>query len=252
MPNSTTIEPVRNNGAVTAEDNYTEQVTAEPQCPKSATDNMPEEVVSLVSRGKIPLFIRRACDDDLPDVLELVTEAKLWLPSKGTDQWSRDWADQEGRKRSDRVQDSLKGGSTWVVTATYKDQTYMVATVTIELVANPLVWTRPDDPGDDSAVYLSRLIVARSFAGLKIGAGLLNWACDYARYIHHAKLVRIDVWTRNFTLHRYYRKQRFKDAGKCPDESYPSRALFQRSTRKRTRRTPLIQPVIIDPYRAKR
>ena len=58
MPNST-IEPVRNNGAVTAEDDYTEQVTPEPQYPKSATDNMPEEVVSLVSRGRYPVHPSR-------------------------------------------------------------------------------------------------------------------------------------------------------------------------------------------------
>ena len=65
---------------------------------------MPEEVVSLVRRGKLSLDIRCAVDSDLPAVLELIDEAKLWLPTKKTNQWSKDWADQKGRKRSDRVQ----------------------------------------------------------------------------------------------------------------------------------------------------
>lgn len=219
MPNST-IEP-------------------EAQRPRPAMDDMPEEVVGLVRKGKLTLDVRCAVPDDLATVLELIDEAKLWLTSKNTDQWSKDWADQRGRKRSDRVQDSLAQGTTWIVTVTHHDQTYAVATVTIEPKANPLVWDRPGDL-DDSALYLSRLVVARKFAGLKIGAALLNWACDHARHRYRAELIRIDVWTRNFALHRYYRTQGFRWQEYCLDASYPSRARFQRSTSRRTWRTPQI------------
>ena len=163
MPNSTTIEPGRNTAAATVEDNCVAQVEVEPQCPKSATDDMPEEVVSLVRRGKLRLDISCAVDSDLPAVLELIDEAKLWLPTKKTNQWSKDWADQKGRKRSDRVQDSVLQGTTWIVTVVYEDQLYAVATVTIEANGSPLVWDRPGDL-DVSAVYLSRLVVARRFA----------------------------------------------------------------------------------------
>jgi ribosomal protein S18 acetylase RimI-like enzyme len=107
-----------------------------------------------------------------------------------------------------------------------------VAAVTIEPKANPLVWDRPGDL-DDSAAYLSRLVVARRFAGLRIGADLLNWACDYARDKHKAELVRIDVWTGNFALHSYYRAQGFQQQEYCRDTSYPSGARFQRSTSRR-------------------
>ena len=84
----------------------------------------------------------------MPAVLELIDEAKLWLLSKATDQWSRDWADQQGRKRSDRVQDSLAQGTTWIVTATHEGQRYAIATVTIEPSGSPLVWDRPGDLDD--------------------------------------------------------------------------------------------------------
>ena len=211
------------------------------QCPRSATDDMPEEVVSLVHRGKLPLGIRCAGLADLPAVLELIDEAKLWLPSKKTNQWSSDWADQAGRKRSDRVQDSIEQGTTWIVTVTCQERSYAVATVTIEPDGNPLVWDRPGDL-DESAVYLSRLVVARRFAGLKIGAALLNWACDHARHRYQAKLVRIDVWTRNFALHKYYRAQKFRWQGYCENAAYPSRARFQRSTNKKIRARTQIRP----------
>ena len=238
MPNSTT-KPVRDNGAVTFEDNCTMQLGPQPPCPKPATDDMPEGVVSLVRKGKLDLDIRCADPDDLPAVLELIDEAKLWLPTKFTDQWSKDWADQNGRKRSDRVQDSLAQETTWIVTVTHEKQTYAVATVTIEPNRNPLVWGRPGDL-DASAVYLSRLVVARRFSDLKIGAGLLNWVCDHARRRYQAKLIRIDVWTWNSALHNYYRAQGFRSQGLCADLSYPSRARFQRSTSRKTRRTPRI------------
>ena len=202
-----------------------------------AADGIPEEVVNLVCRGRLPLAIRRANSDDLSSVLELIDEAKLWLPSKGTRQWSTDWADQEGRKRSDRAQGSLLQGTTRIVTVAHRDQSFAVATMTIEPSANPMVWDRPGDL-DDSAVYLSRLVVARKFAGLKIGTALLNWACDYARGKHQADMVRIDVWTRNFALHKYYRAQGFRWQGYCANTSYPSRARFQRSTRKKMRTAP--------------
>jgi len=236
MPNLT-IKPVRDNGAATDEDNWTVQLEPESRRPKSAADDMPEEVVSLVRTGKLSLDIRRADPGDLPVVLELIDEAKLWLPTKLTDQWSRNWVDQKGRKRSDRVQDSLLQGTTWIVTVTYKQQQYAVATVTIEPNANPLVWDRAGEL-DDSAVYLSRLVVARKFAGLKIGPALLNWACDHAWRRHRAELVRVDVWTRNFALHKYYRAQGFRWQGYCADMSYPSRARFQRSTSRKVRKAP--------------
>jgi len=244
MPNSTTIEPVRNTAAAAVEDNCVAQVEAEPQCPKSATDDMPEEVVRLVREGKLSLDIRCAVVSDLFAVLELIVEAKLWLPSKKTNQWSKDWADQKGRKRSDRVQASLEDERTWIVTVEHEKQTYAVATVTIEpkANANPLVWDRPGDL-DDSAAYLSRLVVARRFAGLRIGADLLDWACDYARDQYEAELVRIDVWTGNFALHSYYRAQGFQWQEYCLDTSYPSGARFQRSTSRKTRRAPRILTV---------
>jgi len=242
MPDSK-IEPARTSDAAITAEKYTRQVEADTQYPWLTTEDMPEATADLVRRGELPLVIRRANCGDLSSVLELIDEAKLWLLSKHTSQWSTDWVDQEGRKRSDRAQDSLAQGTTRIVTVTHKERSHTVATVTIEPGANPTVWDRPGDL-DESAVYLSRLVVARKFAGLKIGAALLNWTCDYARRQHQADLVRIDVWTRNFALHRYYRAQGFRWQGYCENTAYPSRARFQRSTRRKVRAVPQLSAAL--------
>jgi hypothetical protein len=65
--------------------------------------------------GTAELQISAASMDDLPVILSLVEEAKGWLRTKGTDQWSTDWPDGSGKNRSDRAAASLAGGRTWLV-----------------------------------------------------------------------------------------------------------------------------------------
>ena len=59
------------------------------------------------------------------------------------------------------------------------------------------------------ALYVRRVVVARSYSGLGLGAALLDWAADVAKSDHGAALIRIDVWTTNLELHAYYEGQRF-------------------------------------------
>ena len=114
-----------------------------------------------------------------------------------------------------------------------------VATVTIERTVNTDIWTQPEKIAE-RAVYLSRLVTARNFSGLQIGNALIDWACDHAASEYAAEWIRIDVWTRNRALHRYYRQRGFAWCGLCPDKNYPSRARFQRPTSIRTKDKPLL------------
>ncbi len=179
--------------------------------------------------GIAELQIRAATMDDLPIILGLIEEAKGWLRTKGTDQWSTDWPDGSGKNRSDRVAASLAGGRTWLVWFAAGNEKTPAATVTVEESASPAVW--PELTADDEkAAYLSRLVTARKFSGLGIGAALLDWSCTFAARKHQAKLIRIDVWTDNYTLHDYYKEQGFRPAGFCPNVTYPSRARFEKFT----------------------
>jgi GNAT superfamily N-acetyltransferase len=174
---------------------------------------------------RLPLTLRPATASDYHAILGLIKGATQWLPTKGTDQWSKPWPDEQ--RRNARVREDLLGGKTWLA----MDEMAAAATITVDPVDNVGVW--PAQRRHEPAVYLRRLIVDRRYRGLEVGARLLDWAADFARGAYEAQWIRIDVWTTNFDLHDYYRVQGFEDAGLRDldaDPDYPSRALFQRNT----------------------
>jgi GNAT superfamily N-acetyltransferase len=157
-------------------------------------------------------------------VLNLIDDAAAWLRDKGTSQWAAPWPDEE--RRNARVRRGLQGGKTWIVW----DGDRPAATVTIATRANTAVWSKPACECDlsERAVYVHRLITARSHAGLGLGAELIDWAGLRGRREYGAKWIRIDVWTDNTGLHDYYLGRGFERCGRCADASYPSGALFQK------------------------
>ena len=74
-------------------------------------------------------------------------------------------------------------------------------------------------------MYLHRLIVRRKYAGL--GTDVIEWACKRAGELGN-NWVRIDVWTDNIGLHRYYEQRGFVHVRTLDLSDYPSGALFQR------------------------
>jgi GNAT superfamily N-acetyltransferase len=194
-----------------------------------------------IREGKLRPSIRVADVADKDAILDLIEEAKQWLPTKGTTQWSSDWKDGGGLGRGERVAHSLKDGTTWLVYVPFRAGELALGTVTIEDNSDSRVWSdRPS--GTRRCAYLSRLVTARDFAGLDIGTAVIDWACRWASQEYDARHIRIDVWTDNYELHKYYRKHGFRPRGLCLDESYPSRARFERRTGRRTwRRVPRIQ-----------
>ena len=166
---------------------------------------------------------------DLDAVSGLVRQAAEWLrTSKDTDQWARPWPDRI-HHRERMVNDLLKG-KTWLVW----DGETAVATITVDTdepadLNDKPVW--PERERHRSALYVRRVVVARTYSGSGLGAALLDWAADVAERDHGAELIRIDVWTTNLELHAYYEGQRFtRLRGRDPVEitGYPSQALFER------------------------
>jgi GNAT superfamily N-acetyltransferase len=182
------------------------------------------------SVGKYPFTLRLATPGDLDEVRGLVREAAEWLrTSKNTDQWAKPWPDR-ARKRERILNDLLKG-KTWLVW----DGPTAAATITVD-TEDPLdeneqpVW--PAHRRREPALYVRRVVVSRNYAGLGLGAALLDWAADVAKRDHEAALIRVDVWTTNRDLHAYYEGQHFtRCAGRDPRElrNYPSQALFERT-----------------------
>lgn len=97
----------------------------------------------------------------------------------------------------ERLQTSIDAGETWMV----YDGDQTIATLALDRYADPQLWT-PEER-DQPAFYLHRLIVDRDHAGHGHGANLIDWACDHAA-AEAALWVRIDAWTTNIALQRYY------------------------------------------------
>lgn len=134
--------------------------------------------------------------DDLPMLLSFRDEAAAWLGELGTDQWRRPYP-------ADRLRAAVEAGQTFVV----RDGKVTAATVTLAPVPPEGLWTSEEEA--DPALYVSKLTVARTHAGQNLGGRLLDWGGDRA-YRSRAAWVRLDAWTTNRALQRYYLRQGFE------------------------------------------
>ncbi|MGH3259514.1 MAG: GNAT family N-acetyltransferase, partial [Streptosporangiaceae bacterium] len=162
-------------------------------------------------------------------VLQLVDEAAEWLLGKNTHQWAQPWPDRP--TRDERIWRDLDCGRTWIVwDADVPAGTITVTTKDPRDHAGRYVW--PRRKRRQQALYVGRVIVRRSHAGLGLGAALLDWASQAAMQQIGTPLLRIDVWTTNRDLHTYYRRHGFRrSARRLPWKlpGYPSMALFERT-----------------------
>ncbi len=155
-------------------------------------------------------------------IIQLVEGAAAWLRSKETDQWARPWPSRT--ERDERIRKDVWAGRTWIAW----DGGVAAATITAEPAPDQVLWA---DWDSDPATYVRRLVVSRSYAGLGLGSSLLDWAGREAEWHYGAQWIRLDVWTTNKVLHRYYTQLGFAFLGFCRDPGYPSGALFQKATR---------------------
>ncbi len=169
-----------------------------------------------------PLTLRRARLQDMPGIIGLIDEAARWLRDhKETDQWATPWPNRTGR--DSRILASLRAGKTWICW----DRDTPAATITADPDHDPY-WGQGQH--DDPAIYVHRLVVARSYAGHRLGSALLDWAGRTARQELGARWVRVSAWTTNLGLHSYYVAAGFTPCGRHPDDGYPSAARFQKPT----------------------
>jgi ribosomal protein S18 acetylase RimI-like enzyme len=160
--------------------------------------------------------------ENIKIILRLIDQAKDWLSTKSTAQWSEPWPTKA--QRDHRILRGLEAGTTWIIWAGKA----AAATVTIATKPNSAVWSGSMCDLGESAVYAHRLIVDRRFAGRGLGAELIDWAGLRGNHQYGAKWIRIDVWSDNKALHKYYMKTGFERCGQCPDPCYPAGALFQK------------------------
>jgi RimJ/RimL family protein N-acetyltransferase len=163
-----------------------------------------------------------AAQDDLEDVLCVLSDAARWLISRGIDnQWPPVF--EETDHRADKLRAEAAKGNVKIV---YWDH-HPLATVTLTDWADPdFAQGWPDGPGE--ALYVMRLAttqLARNL-GLQLGHELL----DHARFVAGTRglpKIRLDCSKANVGLHDYYVSEGFERVGTVHAPGRRSGALFE-------------------------
>ena len=136
----------------------------------------------------------------------------------GSNQWQAAWPTPD--RKIERIAESIEAQETWML---YVGDS-VAGTFALDEYADPALWNPAEQV--EPACYLHRFIIARSYGGKGLGAAILDWCCDQA--VRNGKeWLRIDVWTTNRPLQKYYTKHRFNHL-RTIRSAYPSGALFQR------------------------
>ncbi|WP_333755028.1 GNAT family N-acetyltransferase [Streptomyces sp. IBSBF 3352] len=134
--------------------------------------------------------------DDVAKLLAFREEAAAWLTRLGSDQWQRPYP-------ADRLLATIEAGTVFMV----MDGNATAATITLTPDAEEGLWTEQEL--SEPSMFVNKLTVARTHAGQNVGGRLLEWAGDRA-YRAGAKWLRLDAWSTNEGLQRYYLRQGFR------------------------------------------
>ncbi|MDQ0404850.1 GNAT family N-acetyltransferase [Streptomyces sp. NPDC000349] len=142
------------------------------------------------------MIIAPAEPHDLAKLLYFREEAATWLRGIGSDQWSRPYP-------ADKLLATINAGMVFMV----RDGQTTAGTITLTPDAEEGLWT--DAELSEPSLYINKLTVAREYAGQNLGGRLLDWAGDRAHRAG-ARWLRLDAWTTNEGLQRYYLAQGFR------------------------------------------
>lgn len=159
---------------------------------------------------------------DTPESYETVVRfrrnAQVWLDAQGQDQWQNDWPDSP--TMLDGFAQAIVRGETWFAV----DDDQVLAIITINQRTADGLWTPAEV---DGALFVHRLTVDRATSGRGVGARLLDFAGEQAEAAGKG-WVRLDAWTNNQELHRYYLSQGFRHVRTVEGHFSPSAACFER------------------------
>ncbi|MEU9332937.1 GNAT family N-acetyltransferase [Streptomyces sp. NPDC048290] len=141
------------------------------------------------------MIITPAEPHDVAKLLTFRQEAATWIRGRGSDQWSRPYP-------ADKLLATVEAGTVFML----RDGHTTAGTITLTPDAEDGLWTA--DELAEPSMFVNKLTVTREYAGRQLGARLLDWAGDRAHRAG-ARWVRLDAWTTNTALQRYYLGQGF-------------------------------------------
>ncbi|MET7366223.1 GNAT family N-acetyltransferase [Streptomyces sp. NPDC005566] len=127
---------------------------------------------------------------DVATLIAFREEAAAWLSRLGSDQWQRPYP-------TERLAAAIEAGSVFMV----MDGDVTAATITLSPEAEEGLWT--DEELAEPSLFVTKLTVGRTHSGQDLGGQVLNWACDRT-YRGGGEWLRLDAWTTNEPLQRYY------------------------------------------------
>ncbi|MGW9120232.1 GNAT family N-acetyltransferase [Streptomyces sp. NPDC055663] len=132
--------------------------------------------------------------------MALRIEAEQWLAQAGIDQWRNPRT--RGPALAKWMAD-IEAGRTWAVVG---NNQAVLATVTL---APPDMdfWQENDHP--QNALYVAKLITARSSKGSHLGGRLLDWVAGQAQR-QGKDWIRLDCWRSNTRLQEFYLFEGFR------------------------------------------
>lgn len=151
------------------------------------------------------LHFTQASHGDADTVLAILDEAAEWLQHNGIKQWPARFSGPDDW-RSTRITSYLDAGQTWLV----ETAGTAIGTVTLAGPDPDYVHGWPSAPED--GLYVYRMAVRRAYAGIGIGARMLDWASARAAATGKTWL-RFDCHRHNPALQRYYEQQGFERVG---------------------------------------
>ena len=101
----------------------------------------------------------------------------------------------------------------------------MIGTVTVDDFADPRLWQPADEPG--RAYYVHRLVLEDAARGSELRSAVLDWASEQAEAAGR-KWLRLDAWSSNPGLHRYYLDHGFRHVRTVTGPDIPSGVMFER------------------------
>lgn len=158
---------------------------------------------------------KAARPDDLPIVMEDLTEAAAWLKEEGIDQWPSP-PNEHWRRR--------------IAAAVDRGERYTVGVVNVRFAIVRLTWSDPYWPDDNLAVYVHTMAVRPAMHGQNVGSSILFWAARKARQ-EGKRFLRLDCLAGNNRLRRYYEDQGFVYRGEVTDRDYVG-ALYEKEIRR--------------------
>nr|WP_202454975.1 GNAT family N-acetyltransferase [Streptomyces sp. SID8367] len=123
-------------------------------------------------------------------------EAAAWLLQLGSDQWQRPYP-------ADRLLATIEAGHVFML----RDGHVTAATITLTPDAEEGLWT--EEELREPSMFVNKLTTGREYAGQNLGGRLLDWAGDRAHRAG-ARWLRLDAWTTNEALQRYYLARGFR------------------------------------------